>query len=261
MGIRARRALGFGRAAALAVVLALAAGATAYGIVAEIGSDYVSSTVTMQPRELPRHGGAPIRLSSVTRVGTRDGSTPPTLKTLQFLIDKHGFVNDRAFPVCTIGKLQGTTPAQARQRCKDALVGKGVGKALVTMSGQEPFRITSPISFFNAPRSGGRPTLIAHAYETVPAAKTLLVPFSIERVAKGRYGFRVEIEMPEIAGGFGAPVLAEATVGATRKLRGKTVGYINASCSGGRLQVDGSLRFTNGDFFPATLTSPCHLPR
>jgi hypothetical protein len=248
------------RGTALAVALAIGTAATAYAIVAEIGPNYVSTTVTMQPRELPKRGGAPISLSSVTRIGTRDGSTPPTLNTLQFLIDKHGFVDDRAFPVCTMAKLEGTTPAEARKRCRGALVGKGVGKALVTMPGQKPFRISSPVSFFNAPRSGGRPTLIAHGYETVPAPRTLLVPIAIERVAKGRYGFRIRIQMPQIAGGFGVPTLAEATIGATRKLRGKTVGYINAYCSGGRLQVDGSLRFANGDFFPATLTSPCHFP-
>jgi len=46
----------------------------------------------------------------------------------------------------------------------------------------------------------------------------------------------------------------------TRKLGGKKVGYINAHCVGGRLQVYGTMEATNGDFFPATLTSPCHTP-
>jgi hypothetical protein len=251
----------FRRVAVLAAVLALGACASAYAIVAEIGPTYVSSTATMQPRELPKRGGAPITLESITRIGTRDGSTPPTLKTLDFLIDKHGFVNAKAFPVCTMAKLEGTTPGEARKRCAGALVGRGVGKALVTMPGKAPIRITSPLSFFNGPPTGGDPTLIGHGYETVPAPKTLLVPIVIERVAKGRYGFRARVEMPEIAGGFGAPTLAQAKIGATRKRNGKKVGYINAYCSGGRLQVEGSLSFANGDFFPATLTSPCHLPR
>ena len=47
--------------------------------------------------------------------------------------------------------------------------------------------------------------------------------------------------MPEVAGGFGAPTLAEASVGATRKRDGKKVGYVSAHCSGGRLQVEGTL--------------------
>lgn len=250
----------FRKAALLAAVLAAGASATAYAITAEIGPTFVSATASVEPRELPKRGGAPIVLRSVTRVGTKDGSTPPTLKTLEFLIDKHGSVNSKAFPICPPAKLEGTTPSQARQRCAGALVGKGVGKALVTMPGKAPFRISSPLSFFNAPPSGGRPTLIAHGYEKVPVPKTLLVPIVIERVAKGRYGFQARVELPEVAGGYGAPILAEAGVGATRKRGGKEVGYISAYCVGGRLQVEGNLRFTNGDFFPATLTSPCHFP-
>lgn len=238
----------------------LALGATASGIEACIGPLCVSSTVSMEPRELPAKGNAPIALSSITRVRTKDGSTPPTLDTIDFLIDKHGAVNSKDFPVCPPAKLEGATPAQARQRCAGALVGKGTGKALVTMPGQAPFQIASPVSFFNAPPTGGKTTLIAHAYETVPAPRALLVPIVVERVAKGRYGFQVKVEMPEVAGGFGAPTLAEASVGATRKRKGKTVGFISAHCSGGRLQVEGRLTFTNGDSFPTTLTSPCHTP-
>jgi hypothetical protein len=251
----------FRRAAVLAAILATGACATAFAAIIEIGPTYVSTTITMQPRELPRTGGAPISLQSITRIGTKDGSTPPTLKTLDFLIDKHGSINAKAFPTCSMAKLEGTTPGQARKRCAGALVGKGLGRALVMMPGQQPFRIKSPISFFNAPPTGGQPTLIAHGYETVPAAKTLLVPIVIERVKRGRYGFRVKVEMPVIAGGYGIPTLAEAKIDGTRKRNGRKIGYIAAHCSGGRLQVDGSLSFTNGDFFPATLTSPCHLPR
>jgi hypothetical protein len=251
----------FRRVVALAAVLALGACGAAYAVVAEIGPTFVSATASVQPRELPKRGTAPITLTSVTRVGTKDGSTPPTLKSIQFLIDKHGKVNAKAFPTCAIAKLEGTTTGQARQRCAGALVGRGTGKALVTMPGQAPFTMTSRVSFFNAAPTGGQPTLIAHSYETVPDAETLLVPIVIERISKARYGYRVRVEMPEFADGYGVPVLAEAKVGAVRKRGGKEVGYLAAQCSGGRLQVDGSIRFTNGDFFPTTLTSPCHSPR
>jgi hypothetical protein len=248
----------------IAVITAfLAAGicASAYAITAEVGPLWVSATTTLKPRELPAHGNAPVFLSSITRVGTHDGSTPPTLKTLLFQLDRNGTIDTKGLPTCTTAKLEGATPAQARKRCAGALVGKGTGKALVTMPGRAPFQITSPLSFFNAPPSGGRPTLIAHAYETVPAPRAILVPITIERVAKGRYGFQAEVQIPEIAGGFGAAILAEARIGAIRERGGREVGYINAHCAGGRLQVQGKAEFTNGDFFPVTLTSPCHLPR
>jgi hypothetical protein len=249
------------RIAIFAVLLAGGACATAYALTAEVGPVWVSATATLQPRELPGRGSAPVFLTSVTRVGTRDGSTPPTLQTLLFLLDKNGTLDTRGLPVCTTDRLEGTTPAEARRRCAGALVGKGTAKVLVTMPGRSPFVVASPLSFFNGPPAGGRPTLIAHGYETVPAPKTLLVPIAIERISGGRYGFRAEVQVPEIAGGYGAPILAEATIGAVRRRGGREVGYINARCSGGRLQVSGTARFTNGDFFPATLTSPCHLPR
>jgi hypothetical protein len=248
------------KAAAFAVLLTAGICATAYAITAEVGPVWVSATATVQPRELPKHGNAPIVLSSVTRVGTHDGSTPPTLKTLLFLLDKNGTLDAKGLPTCTTAKLEGTTPSQARKRCASALVGKGTAKILVTMPGKAPFTATSPLSFFNGPRAGGMPTLIAHGYETVPAPKTLLVSIPIERISGGRYGYRVEVDLPEFAGGYGAPLLAEAKIGATRTRGGKKVGYINAHCSGGRLQVTGSARFTNDDFFPVTLTSPCHFP-
>lgn len=248
-------------ATACAALLAVAICGSAYAITAEVGPVWVSATATLKPRELPPHGNRPVFLQSVTRVGSHDGSALPTLETLVFELDRNGTIDTKGLPTCTVAKLEGATPSQARKRCAGALVGKGTGKALVTMPGRAPFGITSPLSLFNGPLSGGRPTLLAHAYETVPAPQALVVPITIERVAHGRYGFKAEVHIPEIAAGFGAATLAEAKIGAVRERGGKEVGYINAHCVGGRLQVQGSAEFTNGDFFPVTLTSPCHLPR
>lgn len=249
------------RIAVFAALLAVGVCASAYAITAEVGPVWISATATLHPRELPAHGNKPVFLSSVTRVGSHDGSTPPTLQTLLFELDKNGTIDTKGLPTCSTAKLEGTTPAQARKRCADALVGKGTGKALVTIPGRAPFQITSPLSFFNGPLDHGQPTLIAHAYETVPAPQAILVPITIERVAHGRYGFRAEVQFPAIAGGYGAAILAEAKIGAIRQRGGREVGYINAHCVGGRLQVQGKAEFTNGDLFPVTLTSPCHLPK
>jgi hypothetical protein len=245
----------------LAVAALLVAAASAYAIRAEIGKTVVSATAELQPRELPRSGGAPVTLATTTRINTKDGSLPPALKTLTFELDKNGFVETKGLPTCSPAKLEGTTPQQARSRCAKALVGEGTGTARVSMPGAGAVKMTSPLSFFNAPPTGGRPTIIAHAYETIPKAKTLLVPIVIEKVNDGRYGFRAEVELPEIAEGHGSPILAQGTIGVTYRHNGHEVGFLNARCSGGRLQVQGKMTFVNGDFFPATLTSPCHVSR
>lgn len=241
------------------VIVLLACG-TAYALRAEIGETVLSATASVLPRELPGSRNAPVTLTSVTRVGTKDGSMPPAMRSLIFEFDKHGSIETKGLPVCTMAKLAETTPAQARKRCAGALVGKGTGKARVQLPGQGPVEISSPLSFFNAPPVGGKPSLIAHGRESLPTPKTLLVPIVIERISHGRYGYRVEVELPPIADGFGAATLAEASLGRTFKRGGKRFGYVNARCEGGRLQVHGTVRFSNGDFFPSTLSSACHTP-
>ncbi len=240
------------------VLLVFCAGA--FAIRGGFGNSWFSATATLLPRELPKTGNAPITLSSITRIGTKDHSPPQILTKMEFLLDKNGAIVTKGLPVCPPSQLAETTPKEARKRCSGALVGKGTGKAIVSLPGRAPFTISSPLSFFNGPPTGGKPTLIAHAYETVPAPKTLLVPIVIEPVKKGRYGFRVKVKLPEIAAGAGAPTLAEATLGKTFKSGGRKVGYVSAHCNGGRLQVHGSLSFANGDFFPTTLVSACHSP-
>jgi hypothetical protein len=248
------------RAAAVLAVFAgaLVCTAVAVGITTQIGNLKVSATAEFKPRAFPENGTLPARFSSIVRIKTVNGEQPPALKTLVFEFDKHGKLNFKGVPTCTVAKLEGTTPTEARKRCAGALLGTGTGKARVEMPGKAPFTLTSPISIFNAPPEGGRPTMIAHAYETVPSPQALLVPFTIEKVNHGRYGYRTELELPLIAGGDGAAILAEAHFGRTYKRRGREVGYAEAECAGGRLQVHGELIFSDGSFLGSLLTSPCH---
>jgi len=247
------------RAIAAACLAGLLACASAYALKIEIDKTVVSATASISPRALPPRGNAPVNVESVTRINTTDGSQPPKLSKIVFIFDKHGSIDTKGLPVCTMAKLAGATAPVARKRCAGAIVGEGVGKADVRLPGAPPVQISTPLTFFNAPPEGGKPSLIAHAYETIPAPKALLAPFSIERINQGRYGFRVEIQMPEIAGGYGSATLAKATVGKIWKRGGREVGYTNAHCVGGRLQVHGTMSFTDGSFFPGTLTSPCHV--
>jgi hypothetical protein len=245
--------------AALALLAFFAGGAIALST--EIEDTVVSVTADIAPRELPTRGGAPVTIESITRIRSRDASAPPALTKIVFVFDKHGFIETRGLPVCAPAKLANATPAQARKRCSGAIVGKGVGKAEVRLPGQAPVEIRSPLTLFNAPSSSGGPALIAHAYQTLPSPKAVVVPFSVERIKRGRYGFRAEIELPPIADGYGAATLAKATVGKTWKRGDTTVGYVNAHCAGGRLQIYGTLNFADGSLFPGTLVSPCHGPR
>jgi len=238
-------------------VAALVACGSAYALQSSIEGVTVSVTANVFPRTLPARGNAPVKIVSVTRIKSTNGSAPPALSKIEFNFDKHGTVDTSGLSICTLAKLEGTTPRTARKRCGRAIVGEGIGKAEVRLPGQAPTQISSPLTLFNAPPDAGMPSLIAHAYETVPVARAVLVPISVERIRHGRYGYRIEIEVPEIAGGYGAATLAKATVGRTWRRGGETVGYVNAHCSGRRLQVYGRLSFDDGGLLPGTLSSPC----
>jgi len=245
--------------AVAAVATALACAAVAVAVTTQIGNLKVSATAEFQPRAFPAHGTVPAHFGSVVRINSVNGDQPPALKTLIFEFDKHGRLNFKGVPTCTVAKLEGATPGEARKRCAGALLGTGVGKARITLPGKAPFTISSPISIFNAPPEGGRPALIAHAYETVPSPQALVVPFTVEKVSNGRYGYRTEIQLPPIAGGDGAAILSEAQFGRTYVRHGRKVGYAEAECVGGRLQVYGKLFFADGSRLQSLLTSPCHI--
>ncbi len=253
--VRAKR---LRRALAGVALASLLIAAGAYAVTVELGNLVVSATAEFQPRKLPVHGQAPASFGAVVRVHTRNHTQPPALSTLTFAFDKHGSINTKGVPTCSLATLEEATPTEARQRCAGALVGEGTGRAEVTLPGQKPITISSPISIFNAAPVGGQPSLIAHAYERVPKPQALVVPFTVKRIPGGRYGYEAKLTLPPIAEGFGAALLAEATVGRTYARGGVKFGYAEAECSGGRLQVHGNLTFTDGSFAQSTLTSPCH---
>jgi hypothetical protein len=240
------------------LVAGLVCGAVAYAVTSQIGNLKVSATAEFQPRAFPEHGTLPATFGSIVRIKSVNGEQPPALKTIVFEFDKHGKLNFEGMPTCTMAKLEGTTPAEARKVCASSLLGTGVGKARVQIEGKPAFTISSPISVFNAPPQGGKAALIAHAYETIPSPQALLVPFTVEKIDHGRYGYRAEVELPPIAGGAGSAILAETSFGRTYTRHGHKVGYAEAECSGGRLQVYGKLIFAEGSFLPSLLTSPCH---
>lgn len=237
---------------------ALACAAAALAVTTQIGPLKVSATGEFEPRVFPAHGTVPTSFNSTVHIRSLNGKAPPALKSLTFEFDKHGRINFRGVPTCTKARLEGATPSVARKRCAGALVGSGVGKARVELPGQAPFTITSPISIFNAPPKGGEPTMIAHAWERVPSPQELLTEFSVERIHHGRYGYRTEIQLPPIAGGNGVATLAEASFGRTFRRGGRKVGYVEAECSGGRLQVYGRVNFADGSHLQSLLSSPCH---
>ena len=87
--------------------------------------------------------------------------------------------------------------------------------------------------------------MLAHAYLSVPAPTTYIVPVEIQKVHDGPLGFRTEAKIPQIAGGDGIPLEGRLTIGKRWTFKGEKLSYVNASCPNGRLQAKVEVEFTD----------------
>lgn len=245
------------RASVVAGVLLLIGAASAFGLRLVLGNVVVTTDGGFKPTTLPKQSFAPITIKGHGKLSTLDGTLPPILKTIIFFFDKHGAVETKGLPVCTKGKLVATTTPQARALCPGAIVGTGVGKAIVQFEESPPIPASSPITIFNGPRKHGNPTVLAHAHLTVPVPTTFVVPIEIQKVHDGRYGYKTVAEIPKIANGAGVPIYGRIAIGRKWTYKGQKMSFINASCPDGHLQAKGQFSFKDGTFMQGTFVKPC----
>jgi hypothetical protein len=261
MGRRTIRALAVAGVVMLALVVvgnALAAReVTKIHIVA--GNIVVDGQGGFTPTALPKNVDAPIKVYGSGKISTVDGELPPVLKTIEFEFDKHGSVDTTGLPKCSSAKLQATTVPQARKLCPGAIVGKGFGHAVVKFPEQAPIPADSPITIFNGPIIKGDPSVFAHFYTTVPAPVAFVVPIRIETIHGGRYGYRVNAEIPKLAGGSGIPISGSIKIDRKWTYKGVKHSYINARCADGRLQAIGTFGFKDGTRMKGTFLRPCQV--
>jgi len=239
------------------ILVVLVAVASAGGIVLRLGPLVVKGDGGFTPTTLPKHKFAPITLHGHGSISTDDGSIPPALDELTIWFDKHGAVETRGLEVCTKGKLLATTTARARKSCPNAIVGEGFGTATVYFPESKPIPASSPIILFNGPKMHGNPTVLAHAYLTVPAPTTYIVPVEIQKVHDGRYGFKTVAKIPRIAGGSGVPKSGRLNIGRKWTFKGKRLSYANASCPDGHLQAKILVHFVDGTSMHGEILKTC----
>lgn len=252
MKLRKKRLL----AATLALTLLLGA-ATAYGLTLRVGDLVINADGGFSPKALPKTQNAPITIHGGGKLSTTSGALPPILQTLDIEFDRHGSVVTTGLPICTRGKLLATTTTAARRKCAGAIVGEGHGSAIVKFPEQAPIPTSSPITLFNGPPKNGDPTVLAHAYLSVPAPTTFIVPVVIETIHNGLYGYRTKATIPKIAGGAGVPISGSLKIGKKWIYKGKQLSYINARCETGRLQAKADFTFNDGTFLSGTFLRPC----
>jgi hypothetical protein len=241
--------------------VALIGAAAAEALKLRVGNLTIVTNGGFTPTKLPKRKNAPIKLFGHARFSTADGSRPSPLRRLTIEFDKHGAVETRGLPKCTQRKLVATTTKAARRNCRGSIVGTGFGTALVVLPEQRGIRASSPLTLFNGPKKNGNPTVLGHAHLDYPVPTTYVVPIEIEKIRKGRYGFRTVADFPRIANDYGSPMSGRLKIGREWKFKGRRLSFANAHCADGRLQARGEFTFKNGDSVRGTIFRPCQVRR
>lgn len=236
--------------------LVLVASGVAVAERVQAGNLIVNVDGGFSPSSLPKHSFAPITLRASADISTVDGSVPPALTKVVIDFDRNGLVQTKGLPICRPSQLENTTAPEARRKCRKAIVGTGTSDALIAFPDQAPIPASSPLTIFNGPRIGGNPSVIVHAYLTIPAPTTFVIPSPITKTG-GPYRYHVVSNIPPIAGGYGSVTHFDFKVRKSWKVRGKRVSYASARCANGRLQAQGSFSFSDGTVMSGHVFRPC----
>ena len=242
-------------AAGILLCCVLGAGA-ANGALVKTGNLVLTADGGFTPHKLPRRAYRPIDFKGRANLRTVDGAVPAQLQQLVLDFDRDGRLGTAGLPVCEPSRLEEATPAEARRRCRGAIVGTGHVRAEIATEGGVSIDAASPLTIFNGPRLGGKPTVILHARTTVPAVQNFAIVVPIEK-RRGAYRYRATIDVPPIAAGRGALVHLDASIGRRYRSGGKRRSYISARCGDGIFRTHGRFTFADGTIIDGSVEKPC----
>jgi hypothetical protein len=222
----------------------------------KVGNLVLTADGGFTPRTLPRRAFAPIDFEGYANVKSTDGSVPTALLQAVVDFDRDGRLTTAGLPVCDPALLVEVAPAEAREKCRGAIVGTGSAGALIAREGQPPLYASSPLTLFNGPPQEGHPTVIFHARTTEPAVQSFVITIPIER-RRGRYRYRATIDVPPIAAGRGSLVHLKVKVGRRYRFRGKERSYVSARCSDNVLSTHGRFTFADGTIIDGSVEKAC----
>jgi hypothetical protein len=249
-----------GIATIAAAILIAAGGASAVTVLA--GNLSIEIDGATNPKALPKARMAPISFHGSASVATNDGShIPPALST-ELLVDKHIAIDTTGLPTCTLAQIRSSSPAAAMKVCGDALIGRGVSTAQVQFPEQASFTARGPLLAFNGPSSDGgyggkgyREQLY-YVYADVPLPTALIAVAKVSK-STGRYGYKISVSIPKIAGGAGSFSGAEFTIDRKWTYRGEKHSFLTAECANGHFDAQVKVAFGDGTQLIGNVLQAC----
>jgi hypothetical protein len=216
------------KAGALAAALLALGGIASAAVVQQ---DNLRITVLSQilPFKLPRTGTAPIAVFISGHIATPSGAVPPQLQKMVVKVNRHGLLQSKGLPACSIEEVQPASDERALSQCGDALVGSGRFYASIVLPDQRPYPTRGRLLIFNG-RVEGKPVLFAHIYTTQPFATSFVITFSIRHIHQGPYGTELSASLPGALGNWGFVDRIKLTLKRKYRYLGKELSYFNSGC-------------------------------
>lgn len=218
------------RAGALVLIgLAITSITAASAAVIQEGNLRITVLSEIQPFKLPRTTTAPIAVFLSGHIATPSGETPPQLQAMTVKVNRHGLLQSKGLPTCSLKQVQPASDERALAQCGDALVGSGRFYASVVFPDQRPYPTRGRLLIFNG-KAKGKPVLFAHIYTQIPFATSFVITFSIKKIRQGPYGTELSASLPGALGNWGFVDRIKLTLRRKYSYQGKQLSYFNAGC-------------------------------
>lgn len=239
-----------------ALLLGLAAVASAKFDTFRAGTLVLQADGGVQPKKLPRKRMAGVAVNIRGKIKDTASNHPAAFREAMIDFDRNTAVNARGLPACKGNQLTARNTRAAKRVCGKSIVGKGSGRIQIAFPEQTPIAINAPITVFNGGTRGNKTTLYIHTFITVPVPAAVVTTVTIRKVRKGRFGLSTVSKIPQIAGGSGSVLDFNIKFQRNYRFRGRKQSYFLARCADGKLfaRIIKSL-FRNEAGGPRTTTS------
>jgi hypothetical protein len=261
-----RKKAAFAAVVAVVAVGALALASTSQAVRVLKGNLVVVFEGTISPSKLPRTGAAPVGVQMGGKIKTTDRTAPPKLERIILDINRHGKLQTKGLPTCSLGKLRSISSQGAKRACGPSLIGSGSVTSRVSLPGQGAFSSIGKLQAFNG-RHHGHQAIFAQVASGAPLPLTYVIVFEVKKKG-GQYATELNGVMPPIASEYGFISAFNLLLRRQYASHGERLSYASAGCPApdGFTQVNfpfakASFQFADGRVLSSKLVRKCTVRR
>ena len=216
------------------------------------GKVLVNVNGSISPAKLPRTTLAPIQVLMEAGITTSDKSVPPELKQILLDINRHGVLQTKGLPSCSLPTLESSSGPAALRACKGALVGHGNVSTRIALPEQGVFASNGLLEAYNG-RYHGHQAIFAQVTSERPITLNFVIRFEVKKT-HGEFGTNLIGTVPPIASGYGEITGIDLALSRTYSHAGHKMSVLSANCPAPKGFPSVSFKFAKTSFLFADNT-------